>query len=225
MNPFSLLSKGETVKGLKNRDACYKMVPGNALPNFSGPKRPYPATAQPASEEKPADPPQQGDAAATVDAAPAEEKPAEPAQTAAQTECAPYRRVAAAAEEKPPKLEDAKDGKDTGVAASTEEKLSNAEQRRDGAAAVAAALMEKTPSKPGIWSGLWRGTGGWIGKRLFRGKAGSGSPSVQTELALEKVTVIRNDLYEDDVEVVENERTKRVRAVQNKKPETLAPNA
>jgi hypothetical protein len=116
----------------------------------------------------------------------------------------------------------------TGVAASTEEKAAEptqtAAQTESAPCRRVAASTEEKPSKPGIWSGLLRGAGGWIGKRLFRGKAGSGSPSVQTELALEKVTVIRNDLCEDDLEVVEKAGRKTVRAVQSIKPETLAPN-
>ena len=223
MNPFSLLSKGETVKGLKNRAATYKMLPGNALPNFSIPKRTPAATLHPEPGKGVLQQPQPAAATSTVAAA-TEEKPSKhhgstespptgvgvPAeekatQQAARTECAPC-RVADPVEEKPCEPDGSTESCSTGVAAPAEEK----------------------PSKAGLWSRLAGIGAGWIGKWQARGKAAAGSPSVQTELALEKVTVIRNDLSDDDLEIVVGKRagTKSEKAAQSQPfgPGNLAPN-
>jgi hypothetical protein len=224
MNPFSLLSKGETVKGLKNRGACYKMVAGNALPNFSNPKRPThaPSQPEPAAEEGrrvKEEVRSMKDEGRTV--ATAEEKAVE---LHGSTESRPA-GVEAAAEEKPAEAAASGVAALPRVADAAEEKPSNPDQERDAAAAaVAAALMEKKPAKPGVWSVFLRKAGGWIGKWLFRGKGAAGNPSVQAELALEKVTVIRNDLSEDDLEVVEKAGRKTVRAAQIVEPGKLATN-
>jgi hypothetical protein len=79
-----------------------------------------------------------------------------------------------------------------------EEGPSKPSQQRD----AAATMPDEQPSRPGFWSGLWRIAVSRIGNWLPRRKAASGLPSVQTELALAKVTVIRNDLSDDDLEVV-----------------------
>ena len=62
--------------------------------------------------------------------------------------------------------------------------------------------MKEEPLKPGRWSRLARIAAGWARKWMPWRKAAAQSETVQTELALEKVKVLRNDLSEDDLEVV-----------------------
>jgi hypothetical protein len=143
MNPFRLLTKGRTIRGLRERPGAYKLLERSALPKFSAPRRvvskppqPEPAGAQTAIVEQ------------------LQPKPEMPALVIV-----------------PPVP--------TPVAAKNQ------------------------PSKPGLWSRLVaipaRWTGSWI---PWRKRPPVQSPTVQTELALEKVRVVRNDLCEDDLEVV-----------------------
>jgi hypothetical protein len=230
MNPFRLLSKGETVKGLKNRAACYKMVPGNALPNFSIPKRACAATVHPESGKPVLEqPPPAAEPTATTSPipAPTQEMPSEPSQ---RRDAAATVAVAAPMEEKPSEPLQRQDAAATvAVAVPVEEKPSDSSQRLDAAATVpVAAPTEEKPSKPGIWRRLAGIGGGWIGKWRLRGKAASGTPTVQAELALEKVTVIRNDLSDDDLEVVVGKKAgrKSEKGAQRQPfgPENLVPN-
>ncbi len=59
------------------------------------------------------------------------------------------------------------------------------------------------PERPGLWSRLPAILAGWKSQWMLRRQARPfQSPAVQTELALDKVRVLRNDLCEDDLEVV-----------------------
>ncbi len=59
------------------------------------------------------------------------------------------------------------------------------------------------PPKPALWSRLAAIPTGWARQWIpWRKAQPFQSPTVQTELALDKVRVIRNDLNEDDLEVV-----------------------
>jgi hypothetical protein len=59
------------------------------------------------------------------------------------------------------------------------------------------------PSKPGIWSRFASASAQWLDRWIPRRRASPmRSAPVQTELALDKVKVMRNDLSENDVEVV-----------------------
>src|ERR1700733_12676467 len=44
MNPISLLTKGRTIGGLKERPGRYKLLGNSVLPNFLGTKNPFPTT-------------------------------------------------------------------------------------------------------------------------------------------------------------------------------------
>ncbi len=67
----------------------------------------------------------------------------------------------------------------------------------------AATTIAEAPAKPAVWSKWADAAAGWM-RQLAPGRKPSPMPAmaVQTELALEKVKVIRNDLAEDDLEVV-----------------------
>ena len=68
---------------------------------------------------------------------------------------------------------------------------------------AAPAPVKDLPSKPGLWSRLAVIPAGWTCQWIpWRKAPPFQSPTVQTELALDKVKVIRNDLSEDDLEVV-----------------------
>jgi hypothetical protein len=65
------------------------------------------------------------------------------------------------------------------------------------------APVKNQPSKPGLWSRLAAMPAGWTRQWIpWRKARPFPSPTVQTELALDKVRVMRNDLSEDDLEVV-----------------------
>jgi hypothetical protein len=95
-----------------------------------------------------------------------------------------------------------------------------AENPPAAASPIPAKTLQK-PSKPGLWNRLWRIPADWFSTWLPKRKAASGSLSVQTELALDKVTVIRNDLNEDDLEVVVGQKAeeKTEKTAQNEKVE------
>jgi hypothetical protein len=68
---------------------------------------------------------------------------------------------------------------------------------------AAPAPVKELPSKPGLLSRLAAIPGGWTRQWIpWRKAPPFQSPTVQTELALDNVRVIRNDLCEDDLEVV-----------------------
>jgi hypothetical protein len=129
MNPLSLLTKGRTIRGLKERAGAYKFLEKSALPDFSH-KGAIPTTSHPAARDELCD-------ALNPAAAPPDSKPG-----ASQSLALP---------------------------------------------------------KVGFWARLARR----IGNRFSSRRAGhAGAPSVQTELALDKVTVVRNDLRDEDLELL-----------------------
>jgi hypothetical protein len=140
MNPLNLLTKGQTIKGFKDRSGTYRLTNKGAVPNFSV-SRPTPPTiphpertvSQPTFFDKP--------------------QPAVPA----------------------PKLQPA----------------------------PAPAPMAKAKPPESVWTRLSGICREFLSQWTARGKA---SPfhvrTVQAELALEKVTVIRNDLSDEDLEVM-----------------------
>jgi hypothetical protein len=157
MNPLRLLTKGRTIRGLKERPGAYKLLEKSMLPNFSGAKRPAPTPPNPANAQSAIleQPPLKA-----MRPDPVPKVPAVPSVPAPAPKPAPV----------PPK---------------------------------APAPANDQPSKPGLWSRLAEIPSGW--KRPWNPwhKAPPfQSPTVQTELALDKVRVIRNDLCEDDLEVV-----------------------
>jgi hypothetical protein len=143
MNPFRLLTKGRTIRGLRERPGAYKLLERSALPKFSGTKRlvsktpqPEPENAQPAIVEQP------------------QLKPEAPAPVSVAPVPTPV-------------------------------------------------PTKDQPSKPGLWSRLAAIPVGWTRHWIpWRKRMPFRSPTVQTELDLEKVRVMRNDLCEDDLEVV-----------------------
>jgi hypothetical protein len=68
---------------------------------------------------------------------------------------------------------------------------------------VSASAAHDQPSKPGLWGHLAVIPAGWVHKWIpWRKTPPFPSATIQTELALEKIKVVRNDLSEDDLEVV-----------------------
>jgi hypothetical protein len=68
---------------------------------------------------------------------------------------------------------------------------------------VSVAPAKDQPPKPGLWSQLAVIPAGWMHKwKPRRATPPFAAATVQTELVLEKVKVIRNDLSDDDLEVV-----------------------
>jgi hypothetical protein len=89
--------------------------------------------------------------------------------------------------------ETAAPGKDSTVTAATSIK------KKEQPVSPFSLVHGRKPSKPGMWEGL----ADWVQKWIPTHKAPpSPLESFQTELALEKIKVMRNDLSEDDLEVV-----------------------
>ncbi len=61
---------------------------------------------------------------------------------------------------------------------------------------------KKSPPKAGLWGRLASIGGRWMARIPWRKASPFQGATVQTELGLDKVKVIRNDLSEDDLEVV-----------------------
>jgi hypothetical protein len=146
MNPISLLTKGRTIRGLKERPGRYKLLCDSALPNFSGPKNLFPTTTHPEPE-----------------------KVQPPVDRTERTDIT--KRT----------LEE---GDGTGMP-------------------VGVGPAQENPLKAGLRSCLAVVHAGWVHQWIpWRKTPPIPSTSIQTELVLEKVKVIRNDLSEDDLEVV-----------------------
>jgi hypothetical protein len=151
MNPLRLLTKGRTIRGLKERPGAYKLLEKCAMPNFSGPKRLAPTTPH----AEPASPPQ----AFFEQSQPKREMPTP--VTAAPT------------------------------------------PRPEPGPTATPAEVKIQPPKPELWSRLAGIAAGWTRQWIpWRKAPPFQSATVQTELALEKVRVMRNDLSDDDLEVV-----------------------
>jgi len=187
MNPMSLLTKGHTIGGLKERPGRYKLLCNSVLPNFSGPKNPFPTTPHPVPEKaksaffgqpKPAPEPRKEEA-----------RPVAPMLSTFVLSSA-FAKASASAKAMADKAAD---------------KI--AEQRKKEEAgptkSAGTAPAQPEPSKPRLWSHLADIPAGWLDKWIPRRKTPPfQSATVQTELVLEKVKVMRNDLSEDDLEVV-----------------------
>jgi hypothetical protein len=159
MNPLRLLTKGRTIRGLKERPGPYKLLEKSALPNFSGPKRTVPTT--PHAE------PSVGQSALFEQSQPKPETVAA-VHAAAEPESAPALLPVLAPVPIPTPVP-----------------------------------VKVQPSKPELWSRLAGVANGWTRKWVpWRKAPPFQSSPVQTELALEKVRVMRNDLSDDDLEVV-----------------------
>jgi hypothetical protein len=198
MNPMSLLTKGRTFGGLKDRRGAYKLAAGYALPNFAGakgpsfgPARPPKEPAAPFAQPKPtvaaALPPPRADAVPTAPkvaagyALPNFAGPKAPSFGPARP---PKEPAAPFAQPKP------------AIPAALPPKRANAVP---AAPKVMGKTLDIWPERPG----LCRRAARWFEEILGRPpKPARPAPSVQTELVLDKVTVVRNDLSEDDVVVV-----------------------
>jgi hypothetical protein len=143
MNPLSLLTKGRTIRGLKERPGHYKLSGKSAVPNFSEPK---PELFKEEGRSK------------------------------------------------------KDEGRESMQPAPSEQQTPKAE--RPAPAGLDGAVAGEAP-KQGRWSGLAKRLAGWARSWLPWGKERPfQSAAVQTELALDKVKVVRNDLSQDDLEVV-----------------------
>lgn len=165
MNPFSLLQKGHTFVDMASRHGAYKVMEGNALPNFTGGKRPACSQRAPQANQRTLFDETSKPATAPIGEAPAVAAPAPEPVKPTPTSFLPSPFAQAAV-------------------------------KKD----------ESTPKKRFL-AGIWRKTvfvcKRWAQRVIF-GRKGRlvTRPTVQTELALEKVTVMKNDLTEDDLEVV-----------------------
>ncbi len=178
MSLLRLLATGKSLVGMPNTNSRYQMRTRNLLPKFGSAKNPF-ATPPPNSESPGAtnnSAPAKLETASLFEPAAPEPAPEKPAKAAPTKESKTPPREAAPA--LPPKVE--------------------AKQAVSPAPAVPS-------SKPGRW-------GGWV-KKLNplallpprRGEGGRSRPArkhVQTELTLEKVRVVRNDLSDADFEIV-----------------------
>jgi hypothetical protein len=153
MNPLRLLTKGRTIRGLKERPGAYKLLEKSVLPNFSGVKRSVPTMPH-----------------------------AEPA--IAHT---------ALFEQSQPKTET--------VAPVSAALVPDPVPVPAPVATLTPAKVQQ--SKPELWNRLAGIATGWTRQWIpWRKAPPFQSPTVQTELALEKIKVMRNDLSDDDLEVV-----------------------
>ncbi|HEY3862456.1 MAG TPA: hypothetical protein VGO59_11250 [Verrucomicrobiae bacterium] len=164
MNPLSLLTKGRTIRGLKERPGPYKLLTKSTLPNFSGAKSPVPITSHPEVSQQ----------------ALFEPKPPAPVEPKAESVPAP---APAAAQPAP-----------------------------------APVPVKEAPEKAQGMGRLADRMANWLRERTpWRGERPSRKPAVQTELALDKVKVIRNDLTQDDVEIIAVDKiTEKTKAAEKK---------
>jgi hypothetical protein len=158
---------------LKNADSPYRMRGKNLLPKFGSERNPFAHTTKPAADEPPT-------------AAPAV-KP-----EGALPKVAASGAVVALKDTK--RLPMAKD-----------------QFKKTRRLPVVAAGTVAQPAKPGVewWGAVWNAVSGFMKKLNFpawwpRGRSAAkfGKPVVQTELSLEKIKPVRNDLNEADLEVV-----------------------
>jgi hypothetical protein len=161
MNPLSLLTKGQTLKGL-GRPGRYKLSPQCALPNFQAPRRRMVAVP-------------------TVSTPPVAE--VKQASLFEQVPVAPEPAVV----EAPPLAE----------------QIPASQPVVSGSPFAVKAPKLAAPCGPSLWKRLVGGAKDGV-QRLILGDKRRPTPGtgVQTELALEKVRVMRSNLDEDDLEVV-----------------------
>jgi hypothetical protein len=179
MSLLRLLATGKSLVGMPDTNSRYRMRTRNLLPKFGSAKNPF--APPPPSLESPG---------ANVNASPAKLETASLFEPATQ-EPAPQKPA------KPAAIKESKTPPKQAVNPAPPVKV---EARQATSPAPAAPS-----SKPGRWAG-------WV-KKLNplsllpprRGEGGRGRPArkhVQTELTLEKVRVVRNDLNETDLEIV-----------------------
>ncbi len=190
MNPFNLLTKGHTIRGTKDI-GHYKLLTKSPLPNFSANKgaKANPITSHVIREAK---------QSALFEQAKPAHVPA-PALKALQLTVKPALPFAEAVKPVGRGSCRAIGGETCSAGASPYRNPANPATK---AAAVAPAIAE-AQAKPAVWSKWADVAAGWMRQwSLGRKPSPMPPPAVQTELALEKVKVIRNDLAEDDLEVV-----------------------
>jgi hypothetical protein len=189
MNPMSLLTKGSTLKGMKERPGRYKLLGNSVLPKFISPKNPFPTTPHPEPAKTQSALFEQPKLAAVPKKE--EARPVAPMISAF---------VATSAFAKASASASAKASADKAACAMAEKKKKE-EFGSTGPASV--TPKQPQPAKPGLWNHLAEIPGGLLEKWIpWRKLPPFPSATVQTELALEKVTVMRNDFSEDDLEVV-----------------------
>jgi hypothetical protein len=177
MNPMSLLTNGRTIRGLKEHPGRYKLLCNSVLPNFSGPKRPIPTT--PHAEPKNAQQALIEQPKPTPEPRKEEVRPTV-AKASAFVETSAFAKAAAA-------------------------RMAEKRKKEEPGPTTPFSVVpaKDQPSKPGLWSHLGAIPAGWAQKWIpWRKAPAFPSATVQTELVLEKVKVMRNDLSEDDLEVV-----------------------
>ena len=208
MDAVKLLNTGRTVKAMEDRPSAYKVYASGRLPRFAPrgltPFRQSPSTSQPAAQTTLFEAPQ-----ATT---------AEPAAEKAFAR-GPWRRTVGFCKDLVQRNAFARNEEaPTAVTAAVVE-----ECKKEALPVVpvqplqpvippspltqVATAAEKAHARGGIWTRTVRSCKRFVQRYVLgrKGRPIAGS-TVQTELALEKVTVLRNDLNEDDLEVVLVER-------------------
>jgi hypothetical protein len=179
MSLLRLLATGKSLVGMPDTNSRYRMRTQNLLPKFGSAKNPF--APPPPSMESPGGnvnvPPAKLETASLFEPAAQEPVPAKPAKPAATKES-----------KTPPR-----------------QPVNPAPSAKVEAKTAASPAPVVPSSKPGRLAG-------WV-KKLNplsllpprRGEGGRGRPArkhVQTELTLEKVRVVRNDLSDNDLEIV-----------------------
>jgi|ERR1700677_1583115 hypothetical protein len=159
MNPLSLLTKGQTFQGLKDRPCVYKLPPRSTLPNFSALKKQEPRQESRPAGDAVAPPPNLFGAKSPTTSHPAPEPPKTPVEENPVAPTTPVPEFGGTVRPPAPSVD----------------------------------ILSRLARFCGLFFRKW------MPKR--RGLPGQ-APSVQAELALEKITVVRNDLSEEEMEVV-----------------------
>ena len=183
MNPFSLLSKGHTIRGLKDGQNQYKFLDKNVLPNFSDPKGASPTWSHSAPEH------------------------AQPGlfkeEDGEKNHPAPLEQQPPKAETPPPAHTDLSVARRGAVVPAAESASLPPGVQPAGGTPLEPPIETAAPQAKAAKPGFWRRLAGWARRWMPWGKEHPfHRPAVQTELALSKVKVVRNDLKEDDLEVV-----------------------
>jgi len=183
MNPFSLLTKGHTILGLKDDQNEYKFLDKNVLPNFSDPKGSSPTWFHPAPEH------------------------AQPGlfkeEDGEKNHPAPLEQQPPKAETHSPALMDLSVARRGAVVPAADSASPPPGVQPAGGTSPESPIGTAAPQAKAAKPGFWRRLAGWARGWMPWGKKHPFHwPAVQTELALDKVKVVRNDLKEDDLEVV-----------------------
>jgi hypothetical protein len=192
MSLLKLLATGRSLVGMRETTSRYQMRAANLLPKFGSPKNPFATQAK--AEPAPVAPAPKPAAAPT----PAKPEPAK-METAPLFEPKPGNTAAPAAATVQPVV------KDVSMPAT-------AKVVKTQPATIQAGKVEPGPASPArVPSAKRESSGGWIQKlnplgyfssgAAGAGKARAARTPVQTELSLEKVKVVRNELNDDDLKV------------------------